>query len=841
MAQGLSRGDVPVLDRMLTFRARLLLLAAAVLIPFSLLTAWALHGAVQRGLDDARQSSLNLARLIAAHYGQFLRDSESLLQELARRPDIRAMDAAHCDAQLKETHSLLPMLTTLVVIQPDGRMPCSSLPLPQDRPVSLRELPWFEEMMAAPGLHVSEPMIGPISALWTAAVTYPIHDADGIAVGRIGFGVRLDRFQELMEGQVQPEGAVLTLISEGGALLARLPPLPERIGERFDEFEIVKRSAREREGTAEARGIDGLERVYGFARVARSGWNVHAGIPREMALTAAYFGMRQVAVGYLLTVALLMLLLALFYRGMTRSVDALRAATGWARQHGGRVRGEPLPETGPRELREAISAFNRLFEELRQSDERFRLICRATSDVVWDWNLSDNTRWWNENFRTAFGYPRDMIEPGIESWTSRMHPDDAERVKESIYGVIHGGGTQWQDEYRFRRLDGRYARIFDRGLVLRDSGGKALRMVGVMEDITDRKVAEEDLRNVFEMTPDVIFVADFSGLLLRISPAASRISGYTDEEMRQRTFLYFIHPDDRAAMLAEIERVRKEGVTRAFTVRFRTRDGSYRWMEGSAAARPGENRIYAVARDVTERRLIEARLQRQATELACANDELQRFARAAAHDLQEPLRAVASYTQLLTRRYADAGGPETRQYAEYITSAVHRLHELIDALRKYVEVPPDWMASLVPTDLNAVLEGVLADLDQPISAAGVTVVRGALPTVSASPSQMAQAFHHLLDNAIKFRGGVPLRIEIGAHQQEAEWIVSVRDNGAGLDAGQVEQIFEVLKGRPVNGGVLPRGIGLAMCRRIIEHHGGRIWVEPGDPGSVFRFSLPVGG
>ncbi len=134
-------------------------------------------------------------------------------------------------------------------------------------------------------------------------------------------------------------------------------------------------------------------------------------------------------------------------------------------------------------------------EALRQSDERFRFISRATNDVIWDWDLLTNRIWWNETFKTVFGYKAAEIEPAIESWYNRLHPEDQERVVKGIHGIIDSGGKNWSDEYRFRRADGTYAIILDRGYALHDKEGKPYRMLGSMLDITERKEAEEALQS----------------------------------------------------------------------------------------------------------------------------------------------------------------------------------------------------------------------------------------------------------------------------------------------------------------------------------------------------------
>lgn len=141
-----------------------------------------------------------------------------------------------------------------------------------------------------------------------------------------------------------------------------------------------------------------------------------------------------------------------------------------------------------------ISDRKKTEEALRKSEERFHLATRATNDAVWDWNLATNALWWNENLQTLFGYRSEEIEPGIESWTNRIHPDDKERVVSGIHNAIAGGDQLWSGEYRFRRGDGSYATVLDRGYIVRDAAGAPVRMIGAMMDITERKHAEEALR-----------------------------------------------------------------------------------------------------------------------------------------------------------------------------------------------------------------------------------------------------------------------------------------------------------------------------------------------------------
>jgi light-regulated signal transduction histidine kinase (bacteriophytochrome) len=264
----------------------------------------------------------------------------------------------------------------------------------------------------------------------------------------------------------------------------------------------------------------------------------------------------------------------------------------------------------------------------------------------------------------------------------------------------------------------------------------------------------------------------------------------------------------------------------------------------------------AVIRDVSDRKEAEEQLralnstleqrvaertaaaEQRAQELHRSNLELEQFANVASHDLQEPLRAVASYTQLLEERLAGQLDPETRLYMGHVVGAVTRMRSLIKDLLDYSRIGRRPL-QIVATESAAVLEETLADLSPAVKESGATVAHGPLPLVHADPIQLGRLFQNLITNALKFRRDVAPRVEIQAQQLEGEWRFSIRDNGIGIDPRHHDRIFVIfqrLHGRARPG----TGIGLAICRKIIERHGGRIWVESElGNGATFSFTIPL--
>ena len=235
---------------------------------------------------------------------------------------------------------------------------------------------------------------------------------------------------------------------------------------------------------------------------------------------------------------------------------------------------------------------------------------------------------------------------------------------------------------------------------------------------------------------------------------------------------------------------------------------------------------------------LERRVEERTRELSRMNEELRQFAYVASHDLQEPLRTVASYAQLLARRYRGKLDKDADEFIAYMVGGVTRMHTLLNDMLAYSRVTESKDRPLAPANLNAVVQSSLMNLDLTINENHAVVEIGDLPTVSGDEVQLTQVFQNLIGNAIKYKSSEPPRISITAIEGDEEWTVCVADNGIGVDPQYGERIFGIFK--RLHGRELPgTGMGLAICKRIIERHNGRIWVEPqAGGGSKFCFTLP---
>jgi light-regulated signal transduction histidine kinase (bacteriophytochrome) len=241
--------------------------------------------------------------------------------------------------------------------------------------------------------------------------------------------------------------------------------------------------------------------------------------------------------------------------------------------------------------------------------------------------------------------------------------------------------------------------------------------------------------------------------------------------------------------------------------------------------------------DITERKRAEEQLRRTLAELERSNRDLEQFAYVASHDLQEPLRMVSSYTRLLAQRYQDRLDQDARDFIGFAVDGATRMQRLIQDLLAYSRISSHG-ADLVLTDTEAVLRNALENLGATIRDTAALVTHDALPAVPADPVQLTQVFQNLVGNALKFRGEAPPRVHVAAALEDEAWVFSVADNGIGIDPQYFDQIVLIFRRLHPGHRYPGTGIGLALCQRIVQRHGGRIWVEsaPGR-GSTFYFTV----
>lgn len=356
--------------------------------------------------------------------------------------------------------------------------------------------------------------------------------------------------------------------------------------------------------------------------------------------------------------------------------------------------------------------------------------------------------------------------------------------------------------------------------------------------------ANEFREKVMESATNAIYTMDMEGRFTTANRRTAEITGYPIEDLIGQTWASMVREEDLPDLYAGyVSTVSGSTPITNREIALRQKNGNWVVIVFSIAPLRRDGVIFGVvgaAEDITERQHAEVELKARAGELARSNQELEQFAYVASHDLQEPLRTVTGFAQLLGRRYQGRLDAEADEFIGFITSGVARMKSLIEDLLAYSRVQREHEAAGVVA-LDAVLATALANLRGAIEAAGATVTHTALPELAVDQRQFAQLFQNLIGNAIKFRGEAAPLVHLNVEARETDWLFSISDNGIGIDAQSAERVFMLFQRLHNRDQYEGNGIGLTICKKIVELHGGRIWVEPtpeGGNGTVFQFTLP---
>lgn len=377
--------------------------------------------------------------------------------------------------------------------------------------------------------------------------------------------------------------------------------------------------------------------------------------------------------------------------------------------------------------------------------------------------------------------------------------------------------------------------------------GKTL-LHSIIFDVTQRRQAEERLRTIFDYSPDAYLLMDFNtSRISECNPAAEAMLRGTKDQIIGKSPAEIsppYQPDGNTSKAAAAQRIResRQNGAHRFEWVHRRFDGSDFWADVSLIVMTLSSRpvLFLAWRDITERKRIEHELDNTLESLAKSNKELEHFAYIASHDLQEPLRMVSSYVQLLSRRYTDTLDEDANEFIKFAVDGATRMKGLIDALLSYARVNTRGR-ELIPVNSEQVLSGTLKSLELSIAEKKAIIRHDPLPMINADEIQLGQLFQNLISNAIKFiKPGVPPRVNISVQREFDIWHFSVADNGIGIDLKDKDRIFLIFQRLHTRQHYSGTGIGLSLCQKIVERHGGQIWVESEkDSGLTVHFTIPA--
>jgi two-component system CheB/CheR fusion protein len=508
---------------------------------------------------------------------------------------------------------------------------------------------------------------------------------------------------------------------------------------------------------------------------------------------------------------------------------------------------------------------------LSSSEERFRLVSRATNDAIWDWDLVNNQLWVSDAFYSLFNYDpaspfsrKDLIE--------KIHPEDRNDVERSIHKAINDGKKNWSREYRFVKADGSIAEVLDRGYVLQNEFNMPYRILGSILDITGLKQAEREIANsvaqrkfLAESMPLIVLTARPTGEIEFVNHQFEVYTGMDPEEALDHGWLKAVHPEDEWFKTRWQESISTRSDFQV-EIRLRMFMGEYHWNLVRAKGRKNENGEvvgWAITTiDIHDQRVQHETLERKVEErtlelmrinhaLEISNNDLQQFASIASHDLQEPLRKINLYANLIHDRFGEQLNGATPYLGKILQSSI-RMKSIINNIMGYSKLSAE-NASFEKTDINRMIEEILEDLEISINEKGAEFDVGRFPEIEAISGQIRQVFQNVIGNALKFsRKDVPPKVEITAERIDERSFeaqedpdgnfvrISIRDNGIGFNNRFNENIFKLFHRLHSKDSYEGTGIGLAIAKKIVEKHGGLITAEGVEnEGSVFTIVLPI--
>jgi PAS domain S-box-containing protein len=503
-----------------------------------------------------------------------------------------------------------------------------------------------------------------------------------------------------------------------------------------------------------------------------------------------------------------------------------------------------------------ITARKQAEAALRESEERFRSVVDSANDGILVYDKQLNVVAGNLAAERILRLPlADIIgAAGFTSLLPCVHADGSPVLPDErpTRLTVKSGKPLTGQIVGIYRPDGSMNWVsVNTGFLRRPGETDWYGVVSTLGDITKQRHAELALsasealyRQTFELATTGIAHVDLTGRFMQVNRSLCEILGYSEKELIGRSVKEISHPEDRNLTDSQRMRVRSgEKPSVRFEKRYIRKNGAIVWVGLSVALAcdPSGAPQYEIALfdDITERKKAEAALREAHEELQRSNAELEQFAYVASHDLQEPLRMVSSYTQLLMRRYGDKLDGDAKEFTAFIVDGATRMKQLIEDLLAYSRVGTR-DKNFKPVDGESPLKRALINLRAAIQDSGATVTQDKLPTIQCDEVQLAQLFQNLIGNALKFRATDKApAVHVGVADRAQEWEFMVRDNGIGIEPQYFERIFMVFQRLHSKGEYPGTGIGLAIVKKVVERHGGRIWVQsqPGA-GTTFHFTMP---
>ena len=469
-----------------------------------------------------------------------------------------------------------------------------------------------------------------------------------------------------------------------------------------------------------------------------------------------------------------------------------------------------------------------------------------------EWDIVTNAVTWSDEMFRVCGYEPGDVQPGYEVFLQRVHPDDRTQVEQNIARTLRSGDP-FAFDYRIVRPDGAIRMAHGEGKVVHNDEGEPVRLLGTAQDITERKLIEHALRqnemrtrSIIDTANDAFVAIDAGDVIKDWNPQAELTFGWKREEAVGRTLAEtIIPPAHREAHLEGLHRYVLTGegpmLNRRVELEGLHKDGHLFPIEMTISPiRWGRSHIFsAFVRDITERKQAEEALAHQTRELTRINSELEDFTHSVSHDLKEPLRGIEAFAGFIAEDYADKLDEQGQGYLNVLRESAVRMKDLIDDLLQLSRIGRTRLDQ-APVGVSSLVQDVSLELSFALQEKRVELfIDPDMPTVPCDRARIREVFKNLISNAVKYNDKPQPKIEVGCRSDNRVFTFAVRDNGIGIAPEYYEKIFKIFQRLHHREEYEGTGVGLAICKKVVEAHGGRIWVEsaPGE-GTTFLFTIP---
>ncbi|MBP6586111.1 MAG: PAS domain-containing protein [Flavobacterium sp.] len=501
---------------------------------------------------------------------------------------------------------------------------------------------------------------------------------------------------------------------------------------------------------------------------------------------------------------------------------------------------------------------NKIFEslqksndEIRESNERYDIVAKATSDTIWDWKIQEDDFVWNKGIQDVFGYNREDVGKTSKWWFDRIHPEDSIKMSIKLYSFIEQKTEKWQDQYRFKCADGTYKYVFDRGFLVKDENGNVIRMIGTIQDVTKQKEEEQRLKlleTVITQTKDAVIITESEKShrtvpkIVFVNPAFTTMTGYKSSEVIGKTPTVFMGRKSVENQLSNLSKALKGKEEFKFETLNHTKNGEEYWVNFSMIPitnKEGEHSHWiSIQRDITEEKKREKEKEQLIRELTQNNKDLKQFSYITSHNLRAPLSNLTGLLNLIEEIPVD--NPELKEILNGFSKSTHLLNETINDLVKVVIIKDNPSIQKEEVLIKDVFENVfnqlsfLISLHKPI----LKIELEKVTILNINRAYLESILLNLFTNAIKYRSPKrTLRVFVSSKEVGENIILIFKDNGIGIDlernGDKIFGLYQRFHNHPDS-----KGLGLYLVKSQVESMGGTINVESEvDKGTTFTITF----